>query len=229
MRVRWCLTVCSLMANWLAMSRLLRPATMADTISSSRPVRPRRSRSSWAADTSRRMYSTRSPTSSRPTQYWPSATQRMHLKRWAVEASLSRTPRAPRWRVSTAFERSIAAVSTMVRTGMRPADSSSSTCRPDTLGMTMSRSRPAGRIIVGGAFGLMGLAVEDDPQRLGLVQQVQGRVHHLAGSLVRGHHQHHAVDGGLEKTVVRTRDDWRRVDDQVIVSAAGFRQQNGHS
>src|SRR5207253_10036422 len=76
MFVRWCLTVLTLIANFCAMSTLGYPATTVATISSSREVRPNVGRSASAAGSAARlrMLSIRSPTHSRPTQYWPAIT-----------------------------------------------------------------------------------------------------------------------------------------------------------
>ncbi|MCK7518747.1 MAG: hypothetical protein MZV64_13995 [Ignavibacteriales bacterium] len=75
MLVRWCLTVWTLMANWSAISRLLRPAATALTMSRSRGVspcwRPLETADGW------RSAWTRSSTVSSPTINFPATTCRM--------------------------------------------------------------------------------------------------------------------------------------------------------
>src|SRR5438094_2604159 len=62
-----------------------------------------------------RSASIRLKTTSRPTQYWPPSTERMHRSNNSVADSFSTTPRAPSWMAWATSAFSIAAASTTVR------------------------------------------------------------------------------------------------------------------
>src|SRR6266481_5888262 len=101
--LRWCLTVSSLILKYSAISLLEYPATTAETISSSRGVKP----NFFCFDSSLelcirlRRYCTRFETLSRPTQYSPDITAWILFNNSCVAESFSTTPRAPSCNAST--------------------------------------------------------------------------------------------------------------------------------
>src|SRR5215472_15223907 len=146
--LRWCLTVSSLILKYSAISLLEYPATIAETISSSRGVKPNFfCRASSCEDCIRvRRYCTRLETLSRPTQYSPAITVWIAFNNNCVAESLRTTPRAPSCRASTIWPFSAAAVSSMTRTGVElpGALSSRRASNPGCLGIARSSKRMSG-------------------------------------------------------------------------------------
>src|SRR5688572_11499112 len=146
MLLKWCLTVSSLREHFWAITLLEQPAATRPTSSRSRTVRPN-GLFSAARDRSapgRPSASTRSPITSRSTQYSPDCTARIALSSRPIADSFATTPRTPSFKARGISARCSAAVSRMMRVVVPASCSWRATSRPDCPGIATSSNTMSG-------------------------------------------------------------------------------------
>src|SRR5688572_10739 len=73
------------------------------------------------------------------------------------------------------------------------------------------------------------VAVEDDPEQLGGLDDAEGLLEEALGCLVSGDHHHESVDDFRERAAVGQRNHRGRVDDDVIVVVPGLAEYVGET